>query len=56
MRTTIVRFAWILRQIQYWPFVIAHVGVGRIIDARSVGRATKGGFLIFLAFWIYANP
>lgn len=41
--------------IQYWPFIIAIVGLGRIIDARSVGQASKGGFLIFVAFWLYAN-
>ena len=41
--------------IQYWPFIIAVIGVGRILDARSVAQATKGGFLIFVAFWLYAN-
>ena len=41
--------------IQYWPFIIAIVGLGRIVDARSVAQATKGGFLVFLAFWLYAN-
>lgn len=41
--------------IQYWPFIIALAGVGRMVDARSVNQATKGGFLIFFAFWLYAN-
>ena len=38
----------------YWPFIIAAVGLGRIADARSAAQVTKGGFLIFLAFWLYA--
>lgn len=41
--------------IQYWPFVIASVGVGRLIDARSADQASKGGFLIFFGCWLYAN-
>ena len=39
--------------IQYWPFIIAIVGVGRIIDARSAAHVARGGFLIFVAFWLY---
>ena len=38
----------------YWPFIIGCVGVGRIIDARGAADVSKGGFLIFVAFWLYA--
>lgn len=38
----------------FWPFIIALVGVGRIIDARHVAHVAKGLFMIFLAFWLYA--
>lgn len=40
---------------RYWPFIIALVGVGHIIDARDARHAARGGFLIFVAFWLYAS-
>lgn len=39
----------------YWPFIIAIFGVGHILDARHAGHVAKGGFMIFLAFWLYAS-
>lgn len=38
----------------YWPFILAAVGVGRMVDARSAAQLAKGGFMVFLAFWLYA--
>jgi hypothetical protein len=40
--------------VPYWPFIIACVGVGRIIEARNPADVSRGGFLIFVAFWLYA--
>lgn len=38
----------------HWPFILAVVGVLRMVDARNPTQVAKGGFLVFLAFWIYA--
>lgn len=38
----------------YWPFIIAAVGLCRIADARTAAHVAKGGFMVFLAFWLYA--
>lgn len=42
--------AWV----SYWPFIIACVGAGRIIEGRSAAEVSKGGFMIFVAGWLYA--
>lgn len=39
----------------YWPFIFAIVGVVGIVGARSAEHVAKGGFLVFLAFWLYAS-
>lgn len=41
--------------LQYWPFIIAVFGVGRIIDARNARQVARGGFMVFLGFWLYAS-
>jgi hypothetical protein len=38
----------------YWPFLIACVGAGRIIEARTPADVSRGGFMIFVGFWLYA--
>ena len=40
---------------QYWPFIIAVVGIGHILDARDAVQVSKGAFLIFLGCWLYAS-
>ena len=40
---------------QYWPGIIALVGAGQLLAARNAAQAVKGGFLIFLAGWLYAS-
>lgn len=41
--------------LQYWPFILAIFGVGRIVDARNSRQVARGGFMVFLAFWLYAS-
>ena len=38
----------------YWPFILVAVGMGRMADARSPAQVAKGGFLVFVALWLYA--
>lgn len=40
---------------QYWPGIIALVGIGQLLAARTSAQAIKGGFMIFLAGWLYAS-
>ncbi len=39
----------------YWPFIIAIVGFVSMVGARSAEQVAKGGFLVFLAFWLYTS-
>lgn len=40
---------------QYWPALIALVGLGRLVTAHEPTQRVWGGFLIFLAGWLYAS-
>jgi hypothetical protein len=39
----------------YWPLIITVIGLGRIIDARSLKHLAEDGFLIFLGLWLFAS-
>lgn len=39
----------------YWPAVIALVGLVKLFTARQAEQRAWGGFLVFLALWIYAS-
>ena len=40
---------------RYWPAVIALVGLGQLFTARQAEQRAWGGFLVFLALWLYAS-
>ncbi len=39
----------------YWPFLLALFGLGRIIDADNARQVARGGFMVFLACWLYVS-
>lgn len=39
----------------YWPALIGLVGLGRLISGRHAEQRAWGGFLVFLALWLYAS-
>ncbi len=41
--------------LQFWPFILALFGLGRIIDARNARQVARGGFMVFLACWLYVS-
>ncbi len=41
--------------LQFWPFILSAFGVARMAEARSNRQVARGGFMVFLGFWLYAS-
>jgi hypothetical protein len=39
----------------FWPFILAILGVARMLEGRSAKHVAKGGFMVFLGFWLFAS-